>query len=50
MAYIVWVSLGGEMEGEYSGIKHDTEEEAKEEERNIVETDGRIVSSWIQEV
>ena len=48
MIYVVWVSLGGECIGEYSGIKHKTLLEAKREMLEALQ-EHRIIDAWISE-
>lgn len=48
MSYTVWVSLGGECIGEYSGIKHKTLQEAKKEMAEALE-EPRVIDAWISE-
>lgn len=47
--YKVWVSLGGEMQGEYDGEEYDSYEEADAIVKMLWD-DPTIVSAWIQEV
>lgn len=46
--YVVWVNLGGEMQGEYDGVEYETREEAEKVMREA-EQEPRILDAWIEE-
>lgn len=48
MKYVVWVSLGGEMQGEYDGVEYDSLEEAEEVEKEA-QKEPSIINTWIEE-